>query len=441
MVVEDEERSDDVRAAVQRRAVPTLVTSQALGGIGVASGIAVGSLLARDLSGSTTMAGLSQTATVLGAAVLAVPLARYAQRAGRRPALVVGYLLGLSGALLVLLAAEVGRFSLLMVGSLLFGGATAAGLQARYAATDAAAPSARGRSLSLVVWATTVGVVVGPNLSDAGGALGRQVGLPVLSGPYLFSVAAFAAAAAVVTLRLRPDPLELRTTPAGAEDVVGQAAGSIRDSVRAIVATPLALLGLAAICAAHAVMVGVMVMTPVHLVDHGATLRVVGLIISAHVIGMYAASPVFGWLSDRAGRIPTVLLGLALLAVSLVVAGGSQSSHGRAGMGLLVLGLGWSACLVAGSTLVTESVPDQVRTAVQGVSDLLMGLSGALAGALAGVALGLVGFAGLNAAAALLLAPVVVLAVAGARSGPVRRASGAGPAAPRRAAGGPSRRG
>ena len=407
------QRSEDARAAVQRRAVPTLISSQALGGVGIASGIAVGSLLARDLSGSTTLAGLSQTATVLGAALLAVPLARYAQRAGRRPALSTGYLVGLAGAALILLAAEVGSFALVLLGSLLFGGATAAGLQARYAATDAAAPTARGRALSLVVWATTVGVVLGPNLSDAGGSLGRRVGLPVLAGPYLFSVAAFALAALLVTVRLRPDPLELSAVPP--TDGAAVVPDGIRVSLAAVVAAPRALLGLVAVCVAHAVMVGVMVMTPVHLVDHGATLRIVGLVISAHVIGMYAASPVFGWLSDRAGRTPTVLLGVGLLAGSLAVAGTSQSSHGRAGLGLMLLGLGWSACLVAGSTMVSESVPDDVRTSVQGVADLLMGLSGAGAGALAGVALGLIGYGGLNAAAALLLTPVLLLALAAGR--------------------------
>lgn len=407
------DRDDAARAAVQRRAVPTLVTSQALGGVGIASGIAVGSLLARDLSGSTTLAGLSQTATVLGAALLAVPLARYAARAGRRPALSTGYLVGLAGAALILLAAEVGSFALLMVGSLLFGGASAAGLQARYAATDAAAGSARGRALSLVVWATTVGVVLGPNLSDAGGSLGRRLGLPVLAGPYLFSVVAFALAALLVLTRLRPDPLELNAAPADPEAAV--VPHGIRSSLAAIVAAPRALLGLIAVSVAHAVMVGVMVMTPVHLVDHGATLRIVGLVISAHVIGMYAASPVFGWLSDRAGRTPTIALGVALLAGSLAVAGSSQSSQGRAGLGLMLLGLGWSACLVAGSTLLSESVPEQVRTSVQGVADLLMGLSGAVAGAAAGVGLGLLGYGGLNAAAAFLLIPVMVLLVTGTR--------------------------
>ena len=407
------QRDEAARAAVQRRVVPTLVSSQALGGVGVASGIAVGSLLARDLSGSTTLAGLSQTATVLGAALLAVPLARHAARAGRRPALSTGYLVGLTGAALILLAAEVGSFGLLMVGSLLFGGASAAGLQARYAATDAAAESARGRALSLVVWATTVGVVLGPNLSDVGGSLGRRLGLPVLAGPYLFSVTAFALAALLVVVRLRPDPLELTAVPPDPRAAV--VPHGVRSSLAAVVAAPRALLGLVAVCVAHAVMVGVMVMTPVHLVDHGATLRIVGLVISAHVIGMYAASPVFGLLSDSAGRVPTIAVGVALLAGSLAVAGTSQSSHGRAGLGLMLLGLGWSACLVAGSTMVSESVPDDLRTSVQGVADLLMGLSGAAAGALAGVALALVGYGGLNAAAALLLTPVVLLVLAAGR--------------------------
>ncbi|TAL13592.1 MAG: MFS transporter, partial [Frankiales bacterium] len=241
---------------------------------------------------------------------------------------------------------------------------------------------------------------------------GRRVGLPELAGPYLFSVVAFALAASLVLLRLRPDPLELTAVPPTEDAVVP---GGVRVSLAAVVTAPRALLGLVAVCVAHAVMVGVMVMTPVHLVDHGATLRVVGLVISAHVIGMYAASPVFGWLSDRAGRTPTIALGVVLLAGSLAVAGTSQSSHDRAGLGLMLLGLGWSACLVAGSTMVSESVPDDVRTSVQGVADLLMGLSGAAAGALAGVALGLVGYGGLNAAAALLLTPVVLLALAAGR--------------------------
>ena len=141
----------------QRRVVRVLVASQVLGGVGVAGGIAVGGLLAERVSGSTALSGLAQTATVLGAAVLALPLARVAAIRGRRTALSLGYLLGMIGAGGVLLGALTSQFWAVLVGLLIFGGGTASGLQARYAATDAASPLTRGRSLAVVVWATTIG--------------------------------------------------------------------------------------------------------------------------------------------------------------------------------------------------------------------------------------------------------------------------------------------
>lgn len=393
-----------------RRAVPVLVASQALGGVGVSSGIAVGGLLAQELSGSTSVAGLVQTATVLGAALLAVPLARLAGRSGRRPALYAGYLLGLLGALLVLASAVAASFRLLLLGALLFGGATAAGLQARYAATDAAPAQVRGRALSIVVWATTIGVVVGPNLSGIGADIGRAVGIPPLAGPYVFSAGAFALSAVVVLLALRPDPLSSRPPALSADQRPARPLG-VRGALAVVVVRPPALLGFGGVCTAHAVMVGVMVMTPVQLVDHGFTLRVVGLVISLHVAGMYAASPVFGWMSDRLGRSGTILVGLVLLGASTATAGTAGPAAAQTGAGLLLLGLGWSACLVAGSTLVSESVPDAARTSVQGATDLVMGLAGAAAGAGAGVLLSRLGYGGMNAAAAALLLPVAALGV------------------------------
>lgn len=251
--------------------------------------------------------------------------------------------------------------------------------------------------------------MLGPNLSDPGGRLGSALGVPVLAGPYVFSVGAFALAASVVLTALRPDPLcasrPLHPEPESAAD---RALG-VRAALAVVAAYPPALLGFVTVCTAHAVMVGVMVMTPVHLVHGGATLHVVGLVISLHVAGMYAASPLFGWLVDRLGRRRTVLTGVALLAAALLTAGSAADRAPQNGAGLLLLGLGWSACLVAGSTLVSESVPAQSRTTVQGVTDLFMGLAGAAAGAGAGLALSVLGYGGLNVAAALLLLPAVVL--------------------------------
>ncbi len=411
------------REQARRRAVPVLVASQMLGGVGVASGIAVGGLLAEQVSGSTALSGLAQTATVLGAAGLALPLARLASARGRRPALATGYALGLAGAGFAVLATVVDSFLLLTFGLLLFGGATASGLQARYAATDAATPATRGRALSVVVWATTAGAVAGPNLSGLGGRLGAAVGLTPLVGPFLFSAVAFAAGATTVWVLLRPDPLSpdlLRARPVTTPGAAPAARPALAETLRAVLAVPAARLGLVAIATAHAVMVGVMVMTPVHLGHGGASLQVIGIVISVHILGMYAASPVMGWLADRAGRVPTLALGAGLLAAALLVGGlADAGARGWVTVSMLLLGLGWSASLVAGSTLLSESVPEAVRTSAQGASDLVMGLAGALAGALAGPVLQAGGFGSVAAAAAVLLVPLVVLL----SRGPARRAA------------------
>ena len=394
-----------------RRTVRVLVTSQVLGGVGVAGGIAVGGLLAEEVSGSTSLSGLPQTATVLGAALLAVPMARLAVRSGRRVSLAAGYAAALAGAVLSVAAAVTDAFWLLLIGGLLFGGGTAANLQARYAATDDAPPARRARALSIVVWATTIGAVAGPNLIGLGGRLGRAIGVPALAGPYLFSVLAFVVAGCVVFSMLARRPAA-PTTDAGLPASGPTSRLSTVETLRIVVTEPRARLGLVAIATAHAVMVGVMAMTPVHMGHGGASLQVVGIVISAHIAGMYAASPVFGWLTDRAGRLPAIGLGLGLLLASLLLgAFGAAGDHARLGVALTLLGLGWSCCLVAGSTLVSESVPETVRTSVQGSSDLVMGIAGASAGALAGPVLGLAGYPALTLGASVLLVPVVVLAL------------------------------
>ncbi len=402
-----------------RRAVPVLSMMQVVGGVGVASGIAVNGLLAQQISGSAAWSGLAQTMAVIGAALLAVPLARLAQSRGRRPALALGYLVAVVGAALSVVAGVTSHFWLLLVAAALFGGGTASGLQSRYAAIDAAGPGHRGRSLALVMWAGTLGSVLGPNLSELGGRLGAGLGIPTLTGPFLFSVVAFTAAAVVSQVWLRPDPLlAARAAAAG----VGErsSSGGLRTAAAVVRASPGARTGLASIATAHAVMVGVMVMTPVHLHGDGATLRVIGVVISVHIAGMYAASPLMGMLADRVGRPAGILVGQVLLAASLVVAATSPAHAAvQLGVALVLLGLGWSATVVAASTLISESVPAQVRTTVQGLSDLTMGLAAASAGALAGPVLQAWGYHTLAWSAGLLLIPATVSALTAltARSG------------------------
>jgi len=160
--------------------------------------------------------------------------------------------------------------------------------------------------------------------------------------------------------------------------------------------------------------VALMSMTPIHLREHGASLTIVGFTISLHIAGMYALSPVFGWLADRAGRVPVVLAGQATLLASLLIAGLYSDSQAGVTVSLILLGLGWSASVVAGSAMVAESVAGQDRPALQGISDLSMNAAGALGGALAGPVLTAAGYSGLGFLAMVLVA--IVLAWTGLRA-------------------------
>jgi predicted MFS family arabinose efflux permease len=302
----------------------------------------------------------------------------------------------------------------------LLGGATAAGLAARFAATDLAAPHRRARALATVVWATTVGAVAGPNLGAPAQRLGTLLGLEPAAGPFLCCLLVFALAATLTVTGLRPDPLVLARAPAtGPDSGAGRPAVSARAALRA---APAARLGVAGIVLCHLIMVGLMSMTPVHMGHGGATLQLVGLVISLHVAGMYALAPVFGWLADRVGRRPVVLLGQGLLVAALVLSWLGAGSHALVTVSLVLLGLGWSASTVAGSALVAESVPPAEAPRLQGVSDLFMNLAGATGGALAGPVLAFAGFEGLSA----VLVVLVVLVVLAHTARPVAAASGAG---------------
>jgi MFS family permease len=409
---------------IHRRTVVTLVVAQAVGAIGITIGVATASLLARDVSGSEGQAGLAQTTQVLGAAVAAYGLARVMVHRGRRFGQVTGLLVGASGAALAVVAGVVGSMALLLVGTALLGFTSAANAAARYAATDLAPAASRARSLSLVVWATTVGAVVGPNLSGPSGAIARRLGIPELTGPFALAAVGMVLAAAIIAVFMRPDPLLVARQLAGADEAgpSGTSWGRATAAIRADRALAAAVLGLAS---AHAVMVSVMIMTPLHMEHGGAELRVIGFVISGHVLGMFAFSPVMGWLVDRWGRPTMLLTGAGVQLLSLLLSGISpEGSSWQISVGLFLLGLGWSAATVAASATVADRAPLAARTDVQGVADMTMWLAAAAGGALSGLIVAGWGYAALNGFAGLLAGGVVLAAVvtaATAESLPTRR--------------------
>ncbi|MEV4622848.1 MFS transporter [Asanoa sp. NPDC049573] len=412
--------------AVQRHTLRLLFGTQIVAGIGTTIGIAVGALLAARVGG-TAVSGLASSAVVVGAAALAIPISKIMTAYGRRSGLVLAYLVGAAGAVLVVVAAAVGSLLLLLLGFAAFGGGSAANLQARYTAIDLAEPSRRARQLALVVWATTLGAVAAPNLTSVADGAGRRLGLPTLGGPFGASAVAFVVAGAVLFFFLRPDPL--LTARALAPAPSDPRRPTSRDGFRAVFGSPVARLGVAAVAVGHLVMVGVMSMTPVHIdMEPGHAdadvLRIVGLVLSVHIVGMYAFSPVVGWLADRLGRRALILVGAAVLAGACAVAGTSGHSTVRLTAGLFLLGLGWSATMVAGSTLLSEAVTVDVRASAQGLSDTLMGVAGAAAGALSGVVVEVAGYPVLTALAGTAVVPLVALALRPLPAGPAPSSSG-----------------
>ncbi|ELP61896.1 MFS transporter [Streptomyces turgidiscabies] len=398
------------RIALRRRISGVLVASQILGGLGVATGVALASVLAQRISGTESLSGLAPTAMVTGTAVASLPLAALMTARGRRPGLVVGYLVGALGAGVVVVAAVVDSFPLLLCGMAGFGAASAANLGARFAAADLAEPDRRARAISNVVWATTIGAVLGPNIAAPAGRSVSGLGIPTTAGPFLWAAGIFLAAAVTVAVLLRPDPLLTARALAPVEE---RSAGgrSLRAGFAAVAASPRARLALVTVAMCHTAMVSVMSMTPVALEHHGASIDLIGLVISGHIAGMYAFSPLMGRLSDGVGRLSGIGLAVGLLACAAFLAGTADGSHGRTAVGLFVLGLGWSAGLVSGSALLTDSVPDAVRAAAQGLSDLVMNTAAGLGGATAGLVMATAGYGWLNLAAACLLIPVGALAL------------------------------
>jgi MFS family permease len=391
---------------LQEKTVKVLAAAQVLNGVGVAGTVAAGSLLVASITNSETLAGLAQTSSVLGAAALALPLARLTARGGRRLSLSVGFLSGVIGSLFAIYGGAEKNIYFMLLGTFLVGAASAAGYQARFAAVDLASNETRAKQLSFVVWGSTVGAVAGPNLMEPAGNLAENLDLPRLVGPYVVSATTLALAILVIQIFLRPDPFLTAQKQSGVSE---KPKGATKRALSHIRKNPRALFAILSIAIGHIAMVSVMVMTPVHMAHVDVTLTVIGLVISIHVVGMYAFSPLVGTLSDRLGRIKVVQLGVVILLASTIFAGfAAPNDVVMLGIGLFLLGLGWSCTLIAGSALLTESVDPSLKTSSQGASDLVMNLSGAGGGALAGVIIGTLSYGWLCAFAAL---PVAILGI------------------------------
>ena len=375
--------------APTRRALSLLAAATAIGGLGLASGGTAAALLAVEMTGREAAAGLPLGALAAGQAAASLLVARVTGRAGRGAGLVVGYGIGVLGALVVVAAALGDSFPVMLAGSLLLGGANAAIFLSRYAAADLAGPDTRGRALGTVLFATALGTVAGPVLLVPTGRLAQALGLPRLAGLYLVSVAAFTAAALAVAALSRRLPELGRGARVTRVDedrrpiTRGQLAAALRP---APVRAALLVLG-----GTNLVMVAIMAVAPVRLMAHGHDLGFVGLAVSVHVLAMFAPSPATGWLADRFGAAAVAAAGAVLLILAGM--GGLGHHHGHDMVALLiVLGLGWNCGVVGGSALLAASVPPALRPRSEAIGEASMGLAAAAGAPAAGILVALGGF-------------------------------------------------
>ena len=399
----------DQLAAVQKRTVRVLMVGVIPAGAAMSGGFAAAATLGEDITGSDTLGGLVAACVSVGGALTTVPLAKLMARKGRRVGIMTVYVVGLIGAFLCLTAAAMDNYLLLIPGMMGVGAGQTGTLSSRYAAADLATESTRAQAIGLLMWAGAWGSAIGPSLGlGPGSAVADALGLPELAGPYLFSMILFSVAAIYTSRSLRPDPLELSGGMTGDATPRRTTLGALST----IWKLPNARMAGAAMIAGHAVMVGVMTATPLHMKDGAHELRIVGFVISLHIVGMYFFAPVVGKLVDVIGPKLVIAMGGGILFSGAELAAHTDAEHSMGVFfGLFFIGLGWSFGVVAASTLLTASVPIEKRVEVQGTADLLMVGAGATAGLTSGFVIESFGYHDLSHYAGLIGVALSVYAV------------------------------
>ena len=395
-------------ASTRTTLMATLFAAQVCGSTGHSIILAVGSIMAASITGSNTWSGLPVGVGALGTALASWPLSSLMNRSGRRPGLALGYGLAVLGAGLGMVGVMTRSFALLLGGMALFGIASTSTLLARYAAADVSPGPRRGRAMGLIVWGSTIGSIIGPNLMGPALGVGSRLGLAPEASAFLISVSGYTLAALLVQIFLRPDPLRLARQ---LQELAapGQPAGHARP-LRAILGDLRVQIALATLTISQFVMISTTSTSPVYLHDQGHHVQTIGLAVSFHLAGMYVASPLSGWLCDRFGRLVMIGAG-ALVLIAAVLMAGLAPGGDRALiiLGLFLNGVGWNFAFVAGSALLTDALSPAERASTQGLADLVMGLMGALGSAAGGMILGVWGFAILNTVgAAMVLGPLAI---------------------------------
>ena len=396
-----------------KRSLFVVVMSQIFGGAGLAAGITVGALIARDMLGTASYAGVPAALFTLGSALSAFLVGRISQRFGRRYGLSLGFITGGVGAMGVILATTIDNVVLLFISLFVYGAGTSTNLQARYAGTDLANEKQRATAISIAMVSTTIGAVAGPNLVTPMGNFALTLGIPALAGPFILAAAAYLVAGLTLFLYLRPDPFLVAKAIAVKQEVqVDSNSTEVSKKLHYKINRIGIVVGAMVLVLSHLIMVAIMTMTPIHMQNHGSGLTVVGMVISLHIAAMYLPSLGTGLLVDKVGRTAMVIAsGVTLSVAGFIAAFAPGDSMAWLTIALILLGLGWNFGLISGTAIIIDSTDMKTRAKTQGSVDVWVALAGTAGSILSGIIVAYSSYAVLGLLGmylSLLLIPLIV---------------------------------
>jgi MFS family permease len=382
------EKHNEPVSREQRRTVAVLLTASGLFSASMIASFTLSSIIAADLSGNVTVAGLPNTLGLIGRAAFALPFGYLMDRLGRRKSLSLGYFIAVLGSILSAWAVSGARFTGFLLGSFLFGMSRAAGDQSRYIGAEVFPHERRAKVIGIIISAGAIGAILGPLMVPFSTLWMGNLGLPETAGPFVVSALFMLGATIIIFLFLRPDPQQLGQEIAEQEAALdAQNIENVADegrSLREIFASPMVQLAVLAMVLSYFIMSLLMVITPLHMDRHDHSTNAISGVIAAHTLGMFGLSWFTGWLVDRFGRVQMIFGGTAVLLLSCILAPLSLRLP-ILSLALFLLGLGWNFCFVAGSALLSDALAQKERGRAQGASEMMVALGTIAASVLTGI--------------------------------------------------------